>query len=168
MCHRLNTEKQKKSNIWGIFEQKWTPSQKWIVRKVLVLRKERNAILFWAFLESPRSPAESHTITSTCSCLRESMGKALDGLTWLSPPCLGANVASIAGGNGGPLRRQQGSLSALEMSPWEMITFLWKLFVATSFSHNAFWQINQWCRILQTLCCLLVMHSSYFYHWLCF
>lgn len=104
----------------------------------LVWRELKGAPL-WLLTECPWLRAESHTITTTCSVLCESIG--LDGSAWPSPPRLGSDVALIAWGNGGPLRRQQGLLSALEMSLWEMITLLWKPSVA-SFPHNAFRRIN--------------------------
>lgn len=113
----------------------------------------------WPWLQ-----AECHTITTTCSVLCESIG-GLDGSARPSPPRLGPNVALIAWGNGGPLRRQQGLLSALEMSLWEMITLLWKPSVA-SFSHNAFRQINHWCDRLHVFLCLYLW-SFFLYVVLC-
>lgn len=99
-CFRLSKEMQNKASTGGFLNRKVT------------LQKY------------PCLQTESHTITSTCSFHFESIEKGLDGLAQPSPPCLGPDVALIAGGNGGPLRRQQGLLSALETSPWEMITLL--------------------------------------------
>lgn len=110
----------------------------------------------WSWLQ-----AESHTITTTCSVLCESIG-GLDGSARPSPPCLGPDVALIAWGNGGPLRRQQGLLSALEMSLWEMITLLWKPSVA-SFPHNAFRKINHWCDRLHIFLCLYLLKFFFMY-----
>lgn len=84
-------------------------------------------------------PTTSHTMTWNCTFHCESIRKKeLDGLAPASPP---AWVTVIAGGNGGPLGRQRGLLSTLQMSPWELITLLWKLFMA-GFSH-VLWQINR-------------------------
>lgn len=101
------------------------------------------AFFFLALLESPWLKAKSHTITSTCAFLCESIERGVDGLARPSPPCLGLDVAMITAGNGGPLRRQQGLLSALEMSPWEMITLVWKGFVAC-FCEKKNIRTNQW------------------------
>lgn len=85
-------------------------------------------------------PTTSHTTTWNCTFPRESIRKKEpDGLAAASPP---AWVTMIAGGNGGPLGRQRGLLSTLQMSPWELITLQWKLFMA-GFSHNVLWQINR-------------------------